>query len=206
MALKKHITQSNSVAHFSVLNSFWTTVELHSTEEWAISGVSYQLIVNFSLFMGNIEVWCWSFLSLTCTGKWFWCRQLPGEGKIERCHKQSHLYGNINMRFWEAEPLPYCNSSCSSRTGAGCRAGGRHRGCFTPSLLLQEFLHCGKSATRLLFWCWKKNGRTIWSNILCTWILEINRVWMWNSWGFFSLAFFFLSIIDLFFGLFNARK
>lgn len=62
--------------------------------------------------------------------------------------------------------LPYCNSSWRSRTCAGRRAGGCHRWRLTPSLLLQEFLHCGQRATRLLFWRWKR--RTIWSYILFT--------------------------------------
>lgn len=114
----------------------------------------YHSLATHTILM-SINSWLvWSFrgISLTCAGKWFWCRQLLRKrgGKKE---KWSH-FSNINI-FVVICVLTYCDSSCRNRIWAGRGAGGRHRGCLAPSLLLQECLHCGQSATRLLFWRWK---------------------------------------------------
>ncbi len=63
MVMKEHVTQCNSVAHWRVVNSFWTTMELHGTEEEDKSGfethTQYLLedtfIAGFHLFMWFVD-------------------------------------------------------------------------------------------------------------------------------------------------------
>lgn len=55
--------------------------------------------------------------------------------------------------YVEALLVPHRGSGGVSRTDAGGGAGRRRRGRLTLPLLLQELLHGGQSATRLLFRC-----------------------------------------------------
>ncbi len=53
IVMNEHVTQCHNMAHWYVLNSFWTTMELYGTEEEDISGLDTHM--EFVVKMKNPE-------------------------------------------------------------------------------------------------------------------------------------------------------
>ncbi len=59
IVMKEHVTQCNNVAHWCVINSFWTIMELCGSEEEDISGCDTSTIL-----VRYIHCWFWCFIGI----------------------------------------------------------------------------------------------------------------------------------------------